>query len=211
MKSLPNRILTVALLTLMASAPDVHAQWHLGGLLEINRAFTGINPEPSGNRTYHARNAFGIGAVVDYPLRQHIDLHGQIILIGKGNTIKDPDLAGDMIWKATYVEIPLLVRYTFQNEASAQPYVIAGPSFGLLRSATLTVDGESAEDDEDAKKFDMGMVVGVGASMAYGTRKIFGEVRYAHGLVDVVDVSEFDVMHRGVQFLAGVTFPMGKK
>ena len=213
MKSLMNGLLAVVLLALTAWATDAHAQWQIGGVLDINRASASVEPE-LGNRTYHGRTAFGIGAVVDYPLAPQIDVHGQIMLLGKGQTMKDPDFtAGDVDWKTRYVEIPLLVRYTLRTEASAHPYVAAGPSFGILRSAKFS-DREITEDDEDAKSFDMSIVLGAGVSLPRGTSTFFGEVRYAYGLVNVVDESGIDdasVKHRGLQLLGGITFPVGKK
>lgn len=60
----------------------------------------------------------------------------------------------------------------------------------------------------------MSIAVGAGLSMPQGTRTFFGEVRYVHGLVNVVDEPDVDgsvVKHRGLQLLAGITFPVGKK
>lgn len=190
-------------------AADASAQWQVGGILDLNFATASVEPEV-GNRAYSMRTAFGIGAVVDYPLAPQIDLHGQIMLQGKGMTLKDPDFERDIDWKVTYIEIPVLLRYTLQTEASAQPYVAVGPSFGLLQSAKFT-DGEHTEDDEDAKSLDMSLALAAGAKLPRGRNTFFGEVRYAYGLINVVEDPDVNpsVKHRGLQILAGVTFPIG--
>src|SRR5690606_40282144 len=97
-------------------AADASAHWQVGGILERNFATASVEPEV-GDRAYSMRTAFGIGAVVDYPLAPQIDLHGQIMLQGKGMTLKDPDFERDVDWKVTYIEIPVLLRYTLQTRS----------------------------------------------------------------------------------------------
>src|SRR5690606_5825140 len=110
-------------------AADASAQWQVGGILDLNFATASVEPEV-GNRAYSMRTAFGIGAVVDYPLAPQIDLHGQIMLQGKGMTLKDPDFERDIDWKVTYRASRVLLRYTRRTEASAQPYVAEGACSG---------------------------------------------------------------------------------
>ncbi len=196
------------LLTCFSGLQSASAQIHLGGIIDLNVASTGIDPEPR-FRTYKSSLRFGIGAVIDYPLTEKIDLHAQIMGQGKGNRIQDEDFDDDLLWKATYLEIPLLLRYSIQMDGAAQPYVMAGPSIGFLTKAVFTMKGEPDQDDEDAKGFDFGLGLGAGAKIPQGTHTFFAEVRYVAGLVNVVDSgSDFKVKNRGLLFLFGVTIPV---
>lgn len=198
--------LFLAFLPLLFAVPPVQAQWHAGGLLGLNQATTAVDPEPE-TIAYSGRLRMGIGAVVDYALTRDIDLHGMLMLIGKGTTIDREDMSDEVIWTVSSVEIPLLVRYTLQISGDVRPYVAAGPTIGLLRGAEFDIGGEK-EDDDDAKSFDAGMTIGGGVLMPWRSGRLFAELRYARGMIDVRD-TEQAVKTRGVQALLGITFPLG--
>lgn len=206
-----NARLLGAWLALTTITLEAQAQWHVGGLVDVNRASTSFDPDPQ-FREYSSRTAFGIGAVVDYELTNRIDVHAQLMLQGKGNTMHDEDFPSDVVWKTSWLEIPVLVRYTISNEGRFHPFVAAGPTIGFLQSAKFTADGEPDQDDEDAESLDLGLVIGGGARMPHGRSVLFGEVRYAHGLTNVTDSGGvFTVTNRGLQLLVGVTFPLGQE
>lgn len=199
-----------AILALTLAVPDVNAQWHVGGVIDLNRSNIAVDPEPELGG-YSSRLRFGIGAVVDYALSSRIDLHSQLMVQGKGATIEE--LEDDEVqWSTSWVEIPIQVRYTFRSNAPVRPFIAAGPSFGFLRSARFEFVDYPDEEDEEAKSFDAGLAISAGASMPQGKGTLFGSLRYVHGLVNVIDVdSDLKVMNRGLQVLVGMTFPIGKK
>ena len=199
--------LFLVLLLFLVAVPPVHAQWHVGGLLGHTPAKTAVSPEPE-TITYSGRLRMGIGGVVDYALTKEIDLHGMLMLIGKGTTIDREDMSDDVIWTVSSIEIPLLVRYTLQTPGDVRPFVAAGPTVGFLRAAEFDVGGER-EDDDAAKSFDAGMVVGAGVLMPWQSGRLFAELRYARGMIDVRDTDQA-VKNRGVLVLLGITFPLGK-
>ncbi len=200
--------LFLAILPLLAAMSPVQAQWHAGGVLGLNRASTAVSPEPE-TITYSGRLRMGIGAVVDYALTKEIDVHGMLMFIGKGTTIEREDMSDDVIWTVSSVEIPLLVRYTLQTPGDVRPYVAAGPTIGFLRGAEFDIDGEK-DDDEDAKSLDAGMAIGGGVLMPWRSGRLFAELRYARGMLDVRD-TDLAVKNRGVQVLLGITFPLGNE
>lgn len=188
---------------------DANAQWHVGGLLDVNRSTASVDPAPD-DRDYSSRTAFGIGAVVDYDINDQFGVHTGLMLQGKGNVIEDEDFDEEVTWKTSYVEVPVLLRYTMRGE-QLRPFLAAGPSLGFLRSAKFEADSFE-EDDEEAKSLDLGLAVAGGVKMPYGRTTLFGELRYVHGLINVVDTGDddFSVMNRGLQLLVGVTFPIGR-
>jgi hypothetical protein len=85
---------------------------------------------------------------------------------------------------------------------------MAGLNVGFLTKAEFTMEGEPDQEDEDAESLDFGISVGAGAQIPRGRQILFAEIRYVHGLVNVVDSSGlFDVKNRGLMILAGFTLP----
>jgi opacity protein-like surface antigen len=204
-----NKFMTIVFLTTLLVVP-LQAQWDVGCVIDLNLASISVDPEPS-NEEYSSRLGFGIGAVVDRPLSDKIDLHVEPMFLQKGGKIKeDSDKA---TFKINYFEIPLMFRYTFQNNASLKPYVIAGPSIGFLMSAKIDVEnGPELDQKDDTKSIDFGLGFGGGVKLPRGNKTFFAEARYVFGLTNVNDVEgESEVKNRGLQVVAGVTIPVGNK
>ncbi len=146
-----------------------------------------LTPTPSQTPGYGSRpnsNGFGIGAVVDWPLTDQIDLHAEPMLLQKGGKIETS--SGVAIYKVNYLEIPLMLRYTIQHSASLLPYAMAGPSIGLLSSAKLDIkDGGEQDEKDNTKIFDFGLGIGGGVKIPRGNMTFFAETRYVLGLANI--------------------------
>jgi hypothetical protein len=202
-----NRSLLGLLIVSLYLAPDATAQFRLGAILDLNLASVNIDPEPEA-RSYEGSVRFGIGGVADYALTDQLDVHAQLMLQGKGNKIVDEDFENDLFWRTSYIEVPVLLRYRFTAKETVHPYVMAGLNVGFLTKAEFTMEGEPDQEDEDAESLDFGISVGAGAQIPRGRQILFAEIRYVHGLVNVVDSSGlFDVKNRGLMILAGFTLP----
>ncbi|MEO5903936.1 MAG: porin family protein, partial [Gemmatimonadaceae bacterium] len=119
--------------------------------------------------------------------------------------------------KESYVEVPLLLGYSFaMANSSTKPFIMAGGQVGAKVSCDLrgTQAGTTLKfkcDDPDVdiqpKTFDYGAVGGAGVmfSAAGGTMSI--DARYYLGLADVTETS--NGKHRG--FTAGIAYmiPIG--
>ena len=85
---------------------------------------------------------------------------------------------------ANYVEIPMLLKYSFG--AVIVPSIYVGPSFGILMSATTKVEGggiSASADSKDAfNSTDLGLVVGAEVKTPM---KLSVEARYEMGLSKV--------------------------
>ena len=207
------KTLLLSVILILAMAPGVQGQWRVGGMVDINRAHTAISPEPE-FRDYMSRLGFGLGFAADFLISNRMGIHGELLLQGKGNTIQDEDFDDDLHWKTSWVEIPLLFRYTLSSSGTARPYVAAGPSIGFLRSAKFSMSGEPDQDDDDAKSMDASVVLGGGATFPLRRGSLFGELRYVRGLVNVVGGDSegvFEVRNRGLQLVLGMTFPVGQQ
>ena len=186
---------------------SIHAQLNIGGLIDLNLSSFGVSPRSS-TEVYSSYLGFGIGAVVDWPITDQIDLHAEPMLLQKGGGVETSVIA--LKFKVTYLELPLMFRYNIQLNESLIPYAMAGPSIGLLTSANL-VNSEGTKQNEKSatRALDFGIGVGGGIKLPKGNKTFFAEARYVLGLVNInKEVGESTVKNRGLQVVAGVTIPI---
>lgn len=130
---------------------------------------------------------------------------------------------------ANYIELPILFQYKPQF-GKLEGIVSFGPELRYLttplkfKSTTKTyVNGElisnekgdeSLSGDDGIRKFDIGLVAGVGVAYPIGSLKVFGEARYHFGINNLVghfDGAESKLYNRGASINVGVLLPVGKK
>lgn len=108
--------------TLVVSRP-VQLQIRVGGLFRLN--FAGQNIAATYDASeLSSRTVFGLGAVVDVPLREKMTQPLEPISLQKGAKAGHDDYETRI--EMAYLEIPVLAKYTFGNRLS-QPYFMAGP------------------------------------------------------------------------------------
>ena len=177
-----------------------------------------------------SRTHFSLGGVVDVALGRGFSLRAEPTYLRKGgvSTESEDGVSGENEFLFSYLEVPLLLSYTF-GAGPVRPYLTAGPSIGLFLDADDVVlrrpDGVfKADIDAVIERFDVGLALGSGVSYPVGRVTLFAQGRYTLGLAninhgglvtirdDVNDLSlEFeldptDIKTRGFQMMAGVTF-----
>ena len=98
--------------------------------------------------------------------------------------------------KLTYLELPVLFRFTIPTQGNVSPSIFAGPSVGIkLRSkGSATSPGFSVEADlENTKGIELGLVFGGGITVGRNDTKIFLDGKYNLGLTNIFD----DVINPG--------------
>jgi hypothetical protein len=175
----------------------------------------------------------GIGFILDYGLNDMFSLRLEPMYLEKGIGKSELDIQPGVEWelKSSYLELPIFIKAEFGSDI--RPYIMAGPSFGLLLSSELQaeVSGIIFEGDpKDAtENMDVSAVFGCGLDYQMDKFSIFLEGRYSYGFTNtikggIVEISsghineeiEWDketdmVKNRGFQIMAGVTFPLGEK
>jgi opacity protein-like surface antigen len=192
---------------LLCWGATAEAQWSVGGVVGMNAASIKVTPEVS-SEAYSGRAAFAIGAVVDRQLMDNLDLHMEPMYLQKGAKVGDVGFSAT--FKLNYFELPVMVRYSLPLDLPVMPYVMAGPSVGLLSKAKY--DWEDGEDDatDETRKIDFSAGFGAGVQIPEGERMLFAELRYLLGFVNVNnEVDESTVKNRGLQILVGITIPIG--
>jgi hypothetical protein len=112
--------------------------------------------------------------------------------------------------RLSYIEVPVLFRYTAGQPGKARPFVYAGPSVafkvGAHGSGTASGGGMSQSLDEDLSD----EINGVDAGIAIGGGVEFGrltvDARFTEGLVNVFKVANGGFKNRTFVVMAGVRF-----
>jgi hypothetical protein len=205
----------LVVVSLLAAAPAMAAEVRVGAVGGVNVA------DMSGVSNWFYHTCWGAGGVVEVDVTQNLALASRPMYVGKGS---EGDLAlmpGDVSigMDLRYVEIPLLVKVSAAT-GRVRPYLIAGPSLGLLQKAealrteVLDVDGYPTWRDErkdikqDTESTEWSLNAGVGVGL--NVRKVYAFVEgiWAWGLTDV-SKTEGSIKNRGVQFRAGITLRLG--
>ena len=227
MKKCTFILVAILLLSFAQSAGAQHRVGILGGL-----NFTKIDIEVQReSATVSSRTLFGIGGILDVRVSQSLRLCLQPMYLQKGVGKTRLAIQPGVEWvaKSSYLELPLLVKAEFGN--TAKPYVLAGPSVGVLLRSELEAQMGGITFTGDAKdvtkSLDFAVVFGAGISFPFGKNLVFIEGRYSLGLTDTVAGGTFDISagpvveeitwdeqtdmikNRGFQIMAGVAFALG--
>ncbi len=186
---------------------NLEAQWSVGGVVGMNAASIKVTPDPV-SEEYSGRAAFGLGVVVDRQLMENVDLHMQALYLQKGAKLSEDGFSAS--FKVNYFELPVMARYTLPLDLALRPYVMAGPSLGLLTKAKYDWEGGEQVATDETRKVDFSAGFGAGVKIPEGKRTLFAEVRYLLGFVNINNqTDESTVKNRGLQILAGITIPLG--
>lgn len=185
----------------------VKAQWSVGGVVGMNATHIKVSPLIS-SEAYKGRAAFGLGVVVDRELMENLDLHMQAMYLQKGAKVGEDGYSAS--FKVNYFELPLMVRYSPPLDLAMKPYAMAGPSVGLLAKAKYDSGDNEQDATDETRKIDFSAGFGLGVQIPEGNRMLFAEVRYLLGFVNINNqTDESTVKNRGIQFLVGITIPVG--
>ena len=177
-----------------------------------------------------SRTRFSLGVVVEVALRRGFSLRAEPTFLRKGavTTVSEDGVTGKNEFLISYLEVPLLLSYTF-GAGPVRPYLTAGPSIGLFLDADDAVlrrpDGVyKADMDAVVERFDIGLALGSGVSYPVGRVTLFAQGRYTLGLANInqggpvtiqddvnglpleLELDPTDTKTRGFQMMAGVMF-----
>ena len=200
-------VVFIAVLVLFITV-SADAQNRIGFIGGLNLANVSVDPEETGIE-YSNRTAFGGGSVVDLRLAENIALQLEPMFLQKGAKVKEDGSGHNMKVKLSYIEVPLLLKLML-GQSTICPYIMAGPSVGFRLSAKVS-NGVERDVKDVTKSTDFGLDFGAGISFPAGNGAIFAEGRYGLGLSQINDDPEdpnTDVKNKGIQFMAGITFPL---
>ena len=227
MKRIPLIILLIVVTTSFSNA-QVLISLLLGDKLNSGKvefgldgglALTNIPAAPQSG----IRPAFDLGFYFDFDLdkSKRVFLHTGVIVkspmgttglapYSLGNAELDQLFAGGKVERSmSYYSVPILIKYKFHKDF----FVEAGPQLGLLNKGvdefTVTIKDKNdltyVNDVEDQfKKIDAGVTVGLGCKLLHGTGIILG-VRQYFGLTNILkDSSLGDYQNSAFYIYAGI-------
>ncbi len=171
---------------------------HYGFVFAINYASYGLKPsqyfydhadtlrrvEPSG------RGGFTVGGIMNLRLHEHFDLRftPQYAFYEKGvsYTFKDKlsprTITEQQLVEASFVELPILVKYKSKRRDNFRMYVIGGIK------PSLSLSNKNKDQRPDKLRFnnhDLTMDYGLGCEIYYPLFKLSPEIRFSNGLMDM--------------------------
>jgi hypothetical protein len=165
------------------------------------------------------------GGVLELDLSPTLALASRPMYVGRGANIESIPGLGDVSAQGNgsyartelgYIELPLLLKYSLPT-GGTRPYLIAGPSLGLLRTAkAVSRFGSAGEEREDIKKdfesTEISLHAGAGVGADLGRAYVFAEGLYGFGLTNInKDKTEGTGRNRGLQLRAGITVRLGAR
>jgi len=190
----------------------------VGALAGANVATLDVNMEDP-DVTFRAKTFFAAGAVVEVGLSRHLSLQLEPMYLQKGGKIVIRDFFGEdasASVRLSYVELPVLLKVS-KPTGRVRPYLVVGPSVGYrtsvrVKDETTGEEEDPADADENLRKWDFGVTAGAGLAVPAGRATVFVESRYTWGLVNLDKEDEdLTLKNRGIQVLAGFTFPIGRR
>jgi hypothetical protein len=197
-----RKVLGAALLFAAVGSTPVVAQSGfglVGGLVSSKLAeeFDGETSDGSSRLT-----SFAVGLSMQRAAGPNLTFAPELLYIVKGVRFVDED---DFQAKFSYVEVPLLFRYSFSGGGQVTPFITAGPSVAYLVSCKVS-DSDDSETCDDAytedgsyKKFDFGVMIGAGIA----SQRVSLSLRYDMGLANIEQDEDWNSKHRALMLMVG--------
>lgn len=151
-----------------------------------------------------SRTGFAIGVAMDRSAAAGLSFAPELLYVMKGANDDD----SDFYTKLSYIEVPLLFRYSFSTSGSARPYLTAGPTVSFLASCSVGDDEDSEscddvfDDGESYKALDYGLMVGAGVKF-----NRFGiSARYEMGLANITEEDCCTEKNTSIMVLGSISF-----
>lgn len=166
-------ILSLVVLLISASA---FAQLNGGIKAGLNLADFGADAKDAFDSK--SRIGFHVGGYLTFNLSDAISIQPEVLYNSVGAKSEGD---GDVDIVVDYISIPVMLQYNVNESFNIQ----AGPQLGLLLSAKVKADGNSADFKDFMTGTDFGVNVGVGANFG----KLNATARYCLGLANVFEDS----------------------
>lgn len=111
-----------------------------------------------------------------------------------------------------YIEIPLLMRYSFQSMSAFPTSVYVGPAFGFLVSAQQHADNRTT-DLINVQSSDIGLTVGGMLEVPLNFGSLFFDIRYTQGFNKPMSTTNYvyrayDLKNCALSIMAGLNFSL---
>jgi len=159
---------------------------------------------------FDSRISFALGGYLAFNISDDFSVQPELLFVQKGAKWTEGD--AKLVFRLSYLEIPILAKYSFAAGTNMKVSVFAGPAVALKVGATAYWEDEEDSDTEDideAKGMDLGLSFGAGMEMPFGKNVLTFDIRYTLGLgkcFDNDEGEEIDAKNSAILFLAGIGF-----
>jgi hypothetical protein len=205
------------------NAQSTNAQWKLGVQGGLNFSDWSAEIDMEG------RTLFGIGGIVEYMLNSNISFIAEPGYLLKGVVKPQIGSQPEMTVTISYLELPLLFKYSIISSGSIKPFFIAGPSIGYNMNSEMKTNLYGINFTSDLKDiitpFDFNLRAGTGVEIQIESFSFLIEGQYAFSLIDQHKNGTFQAKggglilngtvttedwfkHRGIQLLVGIGYSL---
>lgn len=173
-----KKILLIALLFTLAHN-NSFAQIKYGIKAGLNYVNNVQSESEESNNKYKISYLFGGYGI--FEISEKFGIQSEILYSNKGYHFDATNLSEEGNLNLNYINLPVLVGYAISNNFR----INLGPEFGYLLSAKSKFDSNTVDvGDIWDNNIDLGIATGIRMSP---TSKFMIEMRYAHGLISVID------------------------
>lgn len=166
---------------------------------------------------YKTSTGLNFGANLDIKLSDNMLLSLQPSYSQEGTKISytlpdSPDPIDSISVSLNYFSLPVLLKITTVNERF---YALAGVETGFLLNSSQTIDDVEQDINANVKEINLAMHFGVGLRIPIGFPRLFVELRYSQGLLNLTDDPIVQntiprVKTSGMKILVGIEIPLKK-
>jgi hypothetical protein len=177
----------LGILTIVLITGAVHAQSVNIGIKGGLNVYTLQDDNSASDRNV----SFHAGLLAHIHLASHFALQPEVVYSVQGGEFKG--LVDNPKLNLTYINVPLLFQYMFDNGCRLQ----AGPQVGFLVKAESQVNSTNSDVKNDYKNTDVGIVLG--ASYVHPPSGFGIDARYNYGFTPINATSTVNLYNRGFQ------------
>ena len=222
-------IITILFLFSLSVSAQINAQTKskikIGVLGGIN--FADVKSNSNQDKETYLAPAFGLTA--EFPVIHNLSVKAEPMYLNKGAKLmegEDPMEEPEAHLKSSYLEVPVLFKYSFLEEIT--PYVLAGITMGYQLDTKLDVKFPGLETTIEMKdvteNFEFGLSIGAGLEVPINRINLFFDCKYNIGLTNMqktgtviadvggiqipidYDKDENGYKNRGVELLIGIAY-----
>lgn len=205
----------ILLLVLVNFSFLMYGQSYIGVFGGLNSSkLSGDAPQ---NAKYKGLMGANVGAYIDLNLGKGLYLSFQPSYTQEGTKLsytlpKVEEPIDSLSIRLNYFSLPLLLKVTSTNKRF---YALAGVETGLLVDSYTSSHGEEKEINATVSNWNVAIHFGAGIKIPVGFPRLFVELRYTQGLINLTDepIEESYVPRvktAGLKILAGIEIPLKK-
>ncbi len=147
-----------------------------------------------------SKTKFGVGGYAVFEMNEMFTLMPELWIIGRGVGYEGTGF--EATYSATYLEIPVLVRYHPLPDNDFNPNIFVGPVIGMNFGSKGKIDlgafGSSEGKIQNVSFFQLGLSFGAGGQYEFMNGFLVFDVRYYMGLTNLASTpSDSDIANAG--------------